>query len=124
MLIHPIISSSLKMQKHYIQPNYRTYPYKCTVKQSHSLKITAHLLFVYFFIKANVDKGIYCEYPFELHRLVDAIQMSTHNIWGMFEMNCLLSSSSISMRGTIKTNTCLYRAIQYLHNGIQMYMLD
>ena len=37
---------------------------------------------------------------------------------GMFEMNCLLSSSSISTWGTIKTNTYLYRAIQYLHNGI------
>ena len=39
-------------------------------------------------------------------------------IRGMFEMNCLLSSSSISTWGTIKTNTYLYRAIQYLHNGI------
>ena len=37
---------------------------------------------------------------------------------GMFEMNCLLSSSSISAWGTIKTNTYLYRAIQYLHNGV------
>ena len=37
---------------------------------------------------------------------------------GMFEMNCLLSSSSISTWGTIKTNTYLYRAIQYLHNGV------
>ena len=37
---------------------------------------------------------------------------------GMFEMNCLLSSSSISTWGMIKTNTCLYRAIQYLHNGV------
>ena len=35
-----------------------------------------------------------------------------------FEMNCLLSSSSISTWGTIKTNTYLYRAIQYLHNGV------
>ena len=37
---------------------------------------------------------------------------------GMFEMNCLLSSSSMSTWGTIKTNTYLYRAILYLHNGI------
>ena len=37
---------------------------------------------------------------------------------GMFEMYCLLSSSSISTWGTIKTNTYLYRAIQYLHNGV------
>ena len=38
--------------------------------------------------------------------------------YGMFEMNCLLSPSSISTWGTIKTNTYLYRAIQYLHNGV------
>ena len=25
-------------------------------------------------------KGIYCGYPFELHQLVDAVQMSTHKI--------------------------------------------
>ena len=43
---------------------------------------------------------------------------------GMFEMNCLLSSSLISTWGTIKTNTYLYRVIQYLHNGVYMYMLD
>ena len=39
-------------------------------------------------------------------------------IRGMFEMNCLLPSSSISTWGMIKTNTDLYRAIQYLHNGV------
>ena len=39
-------------------------------------------------------------------------------IRGMFEMNCLLSSSSISTWGTLKTNTYLYRIIQYLHNGV------
>ena len=39
-------------------------------------------------------------------------------IRGMFEMNCLLSSSSISTWGTIKTNTYLYRVIQYLHNCV------
>ena len=33
-------------------------------------------------------------------------------------LNCLLSSSSISTWGTIKTNACLYMAIQYLHNGV------
>ena len=37
---------------------------------------------------------------------------------GMFEMNCFLSSSSISTWGTIKINTYLYRVIQYLHNGV------
>ena len=39
-------------------------------------------------------------------------------IRGMFEMNCLLSSSLISTWGMIKTNTYLYRVIQYLHNGV------
>ena len=36
-----------------IRPNYHTYPYKCTVKQFHSLQITARVLFV-FFIKVHV----------------------------------------------------------------------
>ena len=29
---------------------------------------------------ASLYKSICCGYPFELHRLVDAIQMGTHNI--------------------------------------------
>ena len=37
-----------------IWPNYRTCPYKCTVKQFHCLQITASVLFVYYFIKAYV----------------------------------------------------------------------
>ena len=45
-------------------------------------------------------------------------QKKLAGVRGMFEMNCLLSSSSISTWGTIKTNTYLYRAIQYLHNGV------
>ena len=49
----------------------------------------------------------------------DPVQSVTWlKIRGMFEMNCLLSSSSISTWGTIKTNTYLYRVIQYLHNGV------
>ena len=61
--------------KYRIQSNYHTYPYKRTVKQFRSRQITASVLFVYFFIKAYV-----VGYSFELHRLVDAIQMSNHNI--------------------------------------------
>ena len=57
---------------YHILPNYRTYLYKRTVKQICSLQITASVLFVYL--------GICCWCSFELHRLVDAIQMSTHNI--------------------------------------------
>ena len=37
-----------------IRPNYRTYSYKRTVKQFHSLQIIASVLFVYFFLKAYV----------------------------------------------------------------------
>ena len=39
---------------YHIWPNYRTYPWKRTVKQLGSLQITAKVLFVYFFIKAYV----------------------------------------------------------------------
>ena len=35
-----------------IRSNYRTYPYKRTVKQFRTLRITASVLFGYFFIKA------------------------------------------------------------------------
>ena len=53
--------------KYFIQPNNHTYPYKRTVKQFRSHHITASV-------------GICCGYPFELHGLVDAIQIRTHNI--------------------------------------------
>ena len=51
---------------------------------------------------------------------VNVYRLSTYtsHVRGMFEMNCLLSSSSISTWGTIKTNTYLYRVILYLHNGV------
>ena len=58
----------------------------------------------------------------DLYKLLAFYQILYHitlcDVRGMFEMNCLLSSSSISTWGTIKTNTYLYRAIQYLHNGV------
>ena len=41
-------------EKYLPWPNYRTYSYKRTVKQFHSLQIIASVLFVYFFIKAYV----------------------------------------------------------------------
>ena len=41
---------------------------------------SAYILSTFFY------KGICCGYSFELHRLVDAIQMSTHNI-GFFKEN-------------------------------------
>ena len=75
------------------------------------------------------DKKLWCfSYIWPKH-IGEAVLTSTHNLcfWGeikqnkvrgMFEMNCLLSSSSISTWGTIKTNTYLYKAIQYLHNGV------
>ena len=43
------------------------------VKQFRSLQITASVFCL-------LHKGVCCGYPFELHQLVDAIQMSTHNI--------------------------------------------
>ena len=58
-----------------ILPNYRTYPYKRTVKKFRNLQITTSVLF-----SLLLYKGICCGYSFELHRQVDAIQMSTHNI--------------------------------------------
>ena len=48
---------------------------KSAVKQFPSLQNTASVLLCLF-----LYKGICCGYTFELHRLVDAIQMSTHNI--------------------------------------------
>ena len=44
-----------------IRSNYRTYPYKRTVKKFRSLQITASVLFLYFFIKAYVvDTHLNC----------------------------------------------------------------
>ena len=57
-----------------IRPNFRTYPYKRTVDKFSSLRVTASVFCLLLY------KGICCGYPFELHRLVDAIQMSIHNI--------------------------------------------
>ena len=45
-----------------IRSNYRTYPYKRTVKKFRSLQIIASILFVYFFIKAYVvDTHLNCD---------------------------------------------------------------
>ena len=50
-----IYLSYISTKKTYrIRPNYRTYPYKRTVKQFRSLQITASVHFVYFFIRAYV----------------------------------------------------------------------
>ena len=43
-----------KKRVYHIRPYYRTYSYKCTVKQFRSHQITAYVLFVYFFIKAYI----------------------------------------------------------------------
>ena len=57
-----------------IRSNYRTYPISAQSRNSvfsdYSQCTFSLLLY----------KGICCGYSFELHRLVDAIQMSTHNI--------------------------------------------
>ena len=71
-----------------IRSNYRTYPYKRTVKKSRSLLDYGKCTFSLLLDKSICceysfelhRQGICCGYSFELHRLVDAIQMSTHNI--------------------------------------------
>ena len=54
MLSNNIFAKSTLRISYHIQPNYHTYPSKCTVKQFHILQITASVLFVYFFIKAYI----------------------------------------------------------------------
>ena len=61
--------------KYRIRPNYCTYPYKRTVKQFRSLQNTASVL-----LSACWKRHMCCGNPFELHRLVDAVQKSSHNI--------------------------------------------
>ena len=51
--------------KYRIRSNYRTYPYKRTVKKFRRIQITACVLFF-----LHPYKGICCGYSFELHRLV------------------------------------------------------
>ena len=64
-----------------IWPNYRTYPYKRTVKQFRSIQITASVLFVYFFVTAYV--------------------VGTH-------LNCIdLSMKTVNSKST--HNICLYK---------------
>ena len=72
----------------------------------------------------NADLSLWIDNADLSHRFANA--NATHIFFSakkftytrMFKMNCLLSSSSISTWGTIKTNTYLYRVIQYLHNGV------
>ena len=42
---------------------------------------------VFFFFPDFLYKSIYCGYSFELHRQVDAIQMGTHNIYLLKEVD-------------------------------------
>ena len=74
--------------------------------------------------ETDIDNGIKAfgevqyDTDYSIYVACKRINTGLSRIRGMFEMNCLLSSSSISTWGTIKTNTYLYRAIQYLHNGV------
>ena len=54
--------------------------------------VVLRLQAVYFFCLL-LYKGICCGYSFELHRLVDAIQMSTHNIclYKENQKNCIIN---------------------------------
>ena len=67
--LFPLESVSLPFNRYRIRSNYRTYPYK---------RIFIRLQPVYFCLL--LYKGICCGYSFELHRLVDAVQMSSLNI--------------------------------------------
>ena len=49
----------------------------CTIKKNQN---RTYLMIMRFFFSDFLYKGICCEYSSELHRQVDAIQMSTHNI--------------------------------------------
>ena len=79
-------------------------------------------LFVLFYLCDFLYKGICCGYPFELHRLVDAIQMSTHNICLYKEVDIkytgcnlktmeLLDCALIGVCVVIRSNTVRYMKI-------------
>ena len=87
-----------------------------------SYKILVNFEALKFNTCGNADSGVsqffqivtlHC--PYHFYANISRIQ-------GAFNMNCLLSSSCISMWGPIKTNTYLKRVIQYLQNGVSMYM--
>ena len=65
-----------RLFKYGIRINYRTFPYKRTVKQMHSRKITASVLFCLL-----LYKGLCCGYPFELHRL--RVKLSSKFAWNV-----------------------------------------
>ena len=54
LLLQRIVKYAIKFMHYRIQSNYRTYPYKRTVKKFHSLQITASVIFLYFLLKAYV----------------------------------------------------------------------
>ena len=75
-----------------------------------------------------LHEGIYCGYSFELHRLVHAIQMSTHKICLYKEVDkkytgCnlkttkLLDCALIGVCVVIRSNTVIYKKEQ--HNSLQ-----
>ena len=78
-------------------------------------------------------KGICCEYLFELHRHVDAIQMSTHNISLYKEVNkrytdCHLKTTKfldcalIGVCAVIRSNTvCLHEDILWWYSLESLY---
>ena len=80
----------------------------------------------FFYLWDFLYKGICCEYPFELHRLVDAIQMSTHNICLYKEVDIkytgcnlktmeLLDCAPIGVCAVIRSNTVCF------HGEIRKY---
>ena len=67
-----------------------TYSYKRMVKQFRILQITAHVF------SSTLYKSICCGYSFELPQLVEAIQMSTHNIWFYKENQKNIAQASLN----------------------------
>ena len=79
-------------------------------------------------------KGICCGYSFELHRQVDAIQMSTHNISLCKEVNkrytdCYLKTTKfldcalIGVCAVIRSNTVCKPRLSFLRNEFHFVMI-
>ena len=90
------VKETVVIWKYCIRPNYRTVRLGFSNLQDTLIcgQICIYLLRIHYKKRSEKDlfnddyaifsdflyKGICCGYSFELHRLVDAIQMSTHNI--------------------------------------------
>ena len=92
------------------------------------------MIIMRFFFSNFIYKGICCGYSFELHRQVDAIQMSTHNICLYKEVKkkytgCNLKTTEfldcalIGVCALIGSNTVII-FLFFLHENMLWYLLD